>query len=568
MLNKKDFLKYASTLAFPIMIQNLISTLVNIADTVMLGYVSQTAMSASSLANQYTFVLFCIYYGMATGTSVLCAQYWGKGDQKTVEKILGLAERCTLIISLIFFLISFSMPTMVMKIFTDNPDTIAAGSEYLRVLSFSLMFMGFSQVFMSALRSIGKIMLPSVTYIVSLCVNVLCNATFIFGLFGLPKLGVTGVALGTVIARIAEVLICLIYSLNKSNVRFRIKYFFAKSGILFQDFMKIATPAVVNDIVWSFASSAFAAILGHIGNDMVAANAVAVMVVNIGAIACRGFANATTIIISQELGKNHIDTAREYGKRMLRITIIVSLIGCAVILAIRPLILDFYRDKLTETAIYYLGVFIIMTTWRLVGEGINTCLICGCFRGGGDSRFGMIVDSIFMWLVAVPLTFLAAYVFKLPPIWVYFVMSLDELEKMPDPLRPHGRNGRASAGYASAARPPAPAAADIPAPRQPDRRQRPGRFPPPAETCWCTAAAPREYGIFSYPSPSFFRRHAALSASIRRCRSRWSQGRRWSVSPSYRHRIHPSPHGPGLFFAARPRMLHTPPPKAAALPRR
>ena len=414
MLNKKDFLKYASTLAFPIMIQNLISTLVNIADTVMLGYVSQTAMSASSLANQYTFILFCLYYGMATGTSVLCAQYWGKGDKKTVEKILGLAERCTLIISLIFFLISFSMPTTVMKIFTDNPDTIAAGSEYLRVLSFSLMFMGFSQVFMSALRSIGKIMLPSVTYIVSLCVNVLCNATFIFGLFGLPKLGVTGVALGTVIARIAEVLICLIYSLNKSNVRFRIKYFFAKSGILFQDFMKIATPAVINDLVWSFASSAFA-----------------VMVVNIGAIACRGFANATTIIISQELGKNHIDTAREYGKRMLRITIIVSLIGCAVILAIRPLILDFYRDKLTETAIYYLGVFIIMTTWRLVGEGINTCLICGCFRGGGDSRFGMIVDSIFMWLVAVPLTFLAAYVFKLPPIWVYFVMSLDELEKMP-----------------------------------------------------------------------------------------------------------------------------------------
>ena len=156
---------------------------------------------------------------------------------------------------------------------------------------------------MSALRSIGKIMLPSVTYIVSLCVNVLCNATFIFGLFGLPKLGVTGVALGTVIARIAEVLICLIYSLNKSNVRFRIKYFFAKSGILFQDFMKIATPAVINDLVWSFASSAFAAILGHIGNDMVAANAVAVMVINIGAIACRGFANATTIIISRSWGK-------------------------------------------------------------------------------------------------------------------------------------------------------------------------------------------------------------------------------------------------------------------------
>ena len=233
------------------------------------------------------------------------------------------------------------------------------------------------------------------------------------------------------IARITEVLICLIYSLNSSDVRFRIKHFFAKSGILFQDFMKIATPAVINDVVWSFATSAFAAILGHIGDDMVAANAVAVMVVNIGAIACRGFANATTIIISQELGKDQIDTAGEYGKRMLRITLAVSLIGCVIILAIRPLILDFYRDKLTETALSYLSIFIIMTTWRLVGEGINTCLICGCFRGGGDSRFGMIVDSIFMWLVAVPATFLAAYVFKLPPVWVYFVMTLDEFEKMP-----------------------------------------------------------------------------------------------------------------------------------------
>ena len=405
MLNKKDFLKYASTLAFPIMLQNLIGTLVNIADTVMLGYVSQTAMSASSLANQYTFILFCLYYGMATGTSVLCAQYWGKGDKKTVEKILGLAERISLIISLVFFVISFTMPTAIMKIFTNSPETIAAGREYLKVISFSFVFMGFSQIFMSALRSIGKIMLPSVTYIVSLCVNVLCNATFIFGLFGLPKLGVTGVALGTVIARISEVLICLIYSLRSSDVRFRIKYFFAKSDILLQDFIKIATPAVINDVVWSFANSAFAAILGHIGDDMVAANAVAVMVVNIGAIACRGFANATTII--------------------------VSLIGCVVILAIRPIILDFYRDKLTETAIYYLGIFIIMTTWRFVGEGINTCLICGCFRGGGDARFGMIVDTIFMWLVAVPLTFLAAYVFKLPPVWVYFVMTLDEFEKMP-----------------------------------------------------------------------------------------------------------------------------------------
>ena len=431
MLNKRDFLKYASKLAFPIMIQNLISTMVNMADTIMLGYVSQTAMSASSLANQFTFVLFCLYYGLSAGTSVLCAQYFGKGDKKTVEKIIGLAERLSIIVSLVFFVISFSFPASIMGIFTSSPDTIAAGSQYLKVISFSFIFMGFSQIFMSALRSVGKVLLPSTIYIISLCVNVVCNASFIFGLFGLPKLGVTGVALGTVIARIVEVLICLIYSLVSKGIKFRVKYLFAKTGVLMSDFIKIAAPSVVNDVVWSLASSVFASILGHIGDDMVAANAVAIMVVNIGAIACRGFANATTIIVSQELGQNHLDTAKEYGRRMLHITIAVALIGCAIIIAIRPIMLDFYRDKLSETAISYLGSLMIMTTWRLIGEGINTCLICGCFRGGGDAKFGMITDTLCMWLIAVPLMAIAAYVFKLPPLGVYFVMTLDEFEKMP-----------------------------------------------------------------------------------------------------------------------------------------
>lgn len=431
MLSKRDFLKYASKLAFPIMIQNLISTLVNMADTIMLGYVSQTAMSASSLANQFTFVLFCLYYGLSAGTSVLCAQYFGKGDKKTVEKIIGLAERLSIIVSLVFFVISFSFPASIMGIFTSSPDTIAAGSQYLKVISFSFIFMGFSQIFMSALRSVGKVLLPSTIYIISLCVNVVCNASFIFGLFGLPKLGVTGVALGTVIARIVEVLICLIYSLVSKGIKFRVKYLFAKTGVLMSDFIKIAAPSVVNDVVWSLASSVFASILGHIGDDMVAANAVAIMVVNIGAIACRGFANATTIIVSQELGQNHIEAAKEYGRRMLHITIAVALIGCAIIIAIRPIMLDFYRGKLSETAISYLGSLMIMTTWRLIGEGINTCLICGCFRGGGDAKFGMITDTLCMWLIAVPLMAIAAYVFKLPPLGVYFVMTLDEFEKMP-----------------------------------------------------------------------------------------------------------------------------------------
>ena len=430
-LDKKQFLLYAIQLAFPIMIQNLISTLVNSADTIMLGYVSQTAMAASSLANQYTFVLFCFYYGLSAGTSVLCAQYWGKGDKQTVEKILGLASRVVILISLIFFSISFFFPGAIMRLFTSSPETIHEGIRYLRVLSFSFIFMGFSQIFVSALRSVGKVVFPSVIYVVSLLVNVLLNATFIFGLFGLPKLGVIGVALGTVSARVVEAVMCIVYSAVSRDVKIKLENLFRSSGVLFKDFIKISAPAVINDLVWGVAASTFTAILGHIGDDMVAANAVAVMVVNMGAIVCRGFANATTIIVSQTLGENRMEDTKVYASRMLRLTFVVSLLGCGVILAIRPLMLRFYSDKLTPTALSYLGILMIMTTWRLVGEAVNTCLICGCFRGGGDSKFGMILDTIFMWGVAVPLMAVAAYVLKLPPIWVYFVMTLDELEKMP-----------------------------------------------------------------------------------------------------------------------------------------
>ena len=397
-LDRKQFLLYALKLAFPIMIQNPISTLVNSADTIMLGYVSQTAMAASSLANQYTFVLFCFYYGLGIGTSVLCAQYFGKGDKQTVERIIGLAARVAILISLLFFVFSFFAPEAIMKIFSDSPQTIKEGAAYLKVLSFSFVFMGFSQVFVSALRSVGKIVFPSALYVVSLLVNVLMNAAFIFGLFGLPRLGVVGVALGTVSARAVEVILCFVYSAAGKDIKFRLKNLFRRSGVLF---------------------------------DMVAANAVAVMVVNMGAIVCRGFSNATTIIVSQTLGENRMEDTKVYAKRILWLTVIVSLLGCCVILAIRPFMVQFYRDKLTETAIYYLGIIMIMTTWRLVGEGINTCLICGCFRGGGDAKFGMVVDTVFMWGVSVPLMAIAAYVLKLPPVWVYFVMTLDEFEKMP-----------------------------------------------------------------------------------------------------------------------------------------
>lgn len=429
-LNTKELYKIALKLAIPIMVQNLISTLVNTADTIMLGFVGQSAMAAASLANQYTFVLFCVFFGMATGTSVLASQYYGKGDYNTIERVMGLAVRFSVIIAVIFTVLSVLFPERIMLLFTDSSETVAIGTEYLRILSLSFIFSAISTVYVSALRSIGKVVFPSLMAIVSLTVNILINAVFIFGLLGMPKLGVTGVAIGTVVARITEVVLCLIYS-AKCEIKYRMQYILEKAGVLTQDFLKICFPSIGNDLVWSLATTVFAVILGHMGDDIVAANAVAVMVVNIGAIAMRGFANATTILIGQALGANLIEKTKEYARKLIWLTVYVAVAGCIIIVALRPFIMKFYSDKLTEVAVAYLGSMMLMTTYRMIGEGVNTCLICGCFRGGGDTKYGLYMDIIMMWFVAVPLMALAAYVVKLPPIWVYFVMTLDELEKMP-----------------------------------------------------------------------------------------------------------------------------------------
>lgn len=429
-MNTKELYKVALKLALPLMIQNLINTLVNTADTIMLGYVGQTAMAASSLANQYTFVLQCIFFGMATATSVMCAQYYGKGDLGTIERVIGLAARFSLIFSLLFTVISFVFPDMIMMLFTGSPETVAIGAQYLRILSLSFVFMAIAEVYISALRSVGKVVFPSFVAIVSLCVNIFLNAAFIFGLFGLPKMGVTGVAIGTVVARIVQAVLCLIYA-ARCEIKFRIKYVFARAGVLTQDFIKICLPSIGNDLVWSLATTVFTVILGHMGDDIVAANAVAVMVVDIGAIAERGFANATTIVIGQTLGANLIEKTKEYAKKLVLLTAYVAAAGCLIIVALRPVIMNFYSDKLTQTAVAYLGSMMFMTTYRMIGEGINTCIICGCFRGGGDTKYGLYMDMVMMWLVAIPLMVIAAYVLRLPPIWVYFIMTLDEIEKMP-----------------------------------------------------------------------------------------------------------------------------------------
>lgn len=428
--SKIEFFKMAFSIALPIMVQNLIGTLIGTADTVMLGFVSQDAMAASSLANQVYTVFWLAVNGMAAGGCVLASQYWGKGDTDTIDRVIAITMRFNLAISVLFFVASMFFPGTVMRIFTSEQAIIDEGIKYLRIISCGFLLCGFTLTYTSLQRSVERIKMPSITYIVGLVVNVFLNATFIFGLFGAPKLGLSGVALGTLIAEFVQFVICVCHSAKVKTVKFRVKYLFAKTGVLMRDFLKISMPAFINDVVWSLAFSMYSVILGHLGSDAVAANSIANTALDIGAIASRGYSNATAIIVGKALGENEIELAKTYGKWMVRLTLLFALLGGGVMLLLKPAVIGIYSGKLTDTALRYAGLMLMMQAYHIIGEGLNTCWICGCFRGGGDTKFGMITDCLCMWLVAVPLVAIAAFVIKLPVEWVYFVLCLDEFEKM------------------------------------------------------------------------------------------------------------------------------------------
>ena len=234
--------------------------------------------------------------------------------------------------------------------------------------------------------------------------NIILNATFIFGLFGAPKLGATGVAIATAASRLIELAACVIVSFLSKDVKLNLTFMFIRSKVLFGDFVRLSLPALGNDISWSVAFSMYSVILGHLGTDAVAANSLVTVVRNIGSVFCFAIASAGTILLGNVMGKGDLEKSKVYASRMLKMTIIAGAIGGVIVFAITPLVLRF--ASLNDGAMHYLKYMLLINTYYIMGSAVNTALIAGVFRAGGDTKFGLICDTIDMWVYAVPLGFL------------------------------------------------------------------------------------------------------------------------------------------------------------------
>ena len=416
-------------LATPIAFQSLMLAAVAAGDALMLGSVAQNEMTAVSLATQIQFVQNMFLMAATAAGAILGAQYWGKGDRETVRSLFNRMLRWCGVISLIFFSACEICPDALMRLFSHDPEIIEIGSDYLRIAGWSYLITGVSQCYLTTMKVTDHVT-PSAWISSSAVVsNIILNGVFIFGLLGAPAMNARGAALATTLARVIELGLCLGVSTGKTYLRPAWNRFFERQKMLAADFRRQCLPLLGGGLLWGVGFTSYTAIMGHMGTDAAAANAVAAVVRDLICCVCNGVGSAAGIMVGNELGAGELEKGKAYGIKLKNISFVIGFASTAAVLALTPLVVRMVI--LTEEAQQYLtGMMIIMAVY-MIGRCVNTVTINGVLDGGGDTVFDMYSLAVCMWGIAVPLAALGAFVFHWPVLVVYACTCLDEVGKIP-----------------------------------------------------------------------------------------------------------------------------------------
>ncbi|MCM1133598.1 MAG: MATE family efflux transporter [Ruminococcus flavefaciens] len=426
---KDDFKNKLFKLVIPITLQNFMLALVSVSDTVMMGFLNQSSLSAVSLAGQVQFVLTLFVFAVTGGVSIMAAQYWGIKDKDTVEKVLAIGFKFIAPISVLFTIVAFIFPELLMKCFASDEELVAIGTEYLRVVAPSYFFIGISQLYLCIMKNCGQAGTGSLISSLGVILNIILNWLFIFGVGPFPRMEVKGAALATAISTAFELFGTIVVMLKKDSIKIRLKYVIHSDKAFTKDYMKYSLPLLGNQLAWGLGFTMYSVILGHLGSDAAAANSIANIIKNLSICVCQGVASASAVIIGEELGKGMLDTAKQYGSKLCRISLICGIASGLVVLCIIPFVPLF--DTISSTAQHYLRIMLAVCSYYVVGKAMNMTIIGGIFPAGGDSRFGFKCDTITMWCVTVPIGLIFAFLLKMPVLAVYIAINIDEIVKLP-----------------------------------------------------------------------------------------------------------------------------------------
>ena len=427
-IQERSFYPRVLKIALPIAFQGLITVGVNIMDTMMLGRLNEVQISGSSLANEYIFLFQIACLGLGGGASVLTSRFWGMKDLHQVRKAITLMLRVMLTIATAVMVFSALCPGMILRLYTPDAQVIEKGTAYLRWSLPTYYLMGFTLTCTQMLRSVGQVHIPLIAAIVAFAGNVFFNWMFIFGKLGAPRMEIAGAALGTVLARVLECsLVCGYMFFRDDRIRYRFKHLFMPCGDLVREYVRISVPVLCSDMLLALGNSAIAIVIGHLGSAYVAAQAISKMTLHLSTVMNQGLSQAASIITGHTIGAGKRELAQKQGYGFWSLGIMVGLFASLLVMLIRDPLISFYNVSETTRAIAQ-GMMTAVSVVVLFST-TDSMLTKGVLRGGGDTRFLLVADVLFLWILSVPLGYMAGFHWGLPPFWIYLCLKSDQVVK-------------------------------------------------------------------------------------------------------------------------------------------
>ncbi len=423
-----QFYRRVAGIAIPIALQGFITTGVNMMDTIMIGKVGETQLSAVSLANQFINIYHILCMGIGMGASVLVARYYGMKDKESLKKTVAIMIRLCVGIAALFCVMTLFFPEWIMRIYTVEEGIITNGIRYLEYSVVTYFLLGLSLTCTIVLRSVDQVRLPLYTSIAAFFINVGANYLFIFGKFGCPRMEVAGAAIGTLIARIFEfAVICGYLFFKDTAIGFRIKDLTMKVGSLWREYIRISIPVLVSDGILAIGNNSVAMVIGRLGESFVAANAVTAVTQQLSTTVIQGFSQAGAIVTGYTLGEGNKEKAQDQGYAFLGIGFLFGVVSAAIILLISGPMIHAYNlspqtQEIAKELMLAISVIVLF-------QATNSIMTKGVLRGGGDTKVLMLADNIFLWVASIPLGIIAGLVLHLPAFWIYFFLKVDQLLK-------------------------------------------------------------------------------------------------------------------------------------------
>ncbi len=425
----KIFINTLIVIAIPVVIQNLISIGLNMIDTVMVSKLGENAISAVGLANRIYFIFTTICFGIYSGASIFIAQYWGAKDTVSIKKVFGIDLIIGTLLSLTFSFAVYFFRVPIMRIFIDDAYVIELGSKYLKIVAFSYFFTSISFAFSFNSRAIHRLKMPTIINAIALLINTFFNWILITGNLGFEALGVEGAAIATLTARVVE-FIALIYFIYKDRTHplaGSIKEFTSWDLNMLKRILKTSLPVILSETAWSVGTSVYFIAYGFMGSYAIAVVQIAFNISDFFQTLFFGIGNASAIMIGNEIGKNNMDAAMECSNKIVKITLVLSIILAAMLMASRNVIIQFFN--LEPATSEYLSKTLIVYSMYFTPKMFTYMFICGILRAGGDTKFCMIVDIISIWFIGVPLSFFSVLVLHLPIHLVIAAVFSEEIIK-------------------------------------------------------------------------------------------------------------------------------------------